>query len=137
MILISYKVKLISIKAEILYQFIIRNDRFPMVYKTTQTNLNILYKMSEVFMKQIEQQKISIKEPHFFLVSLEIYSPSFCTVSINNLLSLLSVKSPDFTVMLFIVLLLFDYLSLRLGHHIIGEKRVCEKEISQTLTDSQ
>lgn len=61
MILISYKVKLTSIKAEILYRFITKNDRFPMVYKTTQTNLNILHKMSEMFMKQIEQKKISIK----------------------------------------------------------------------------
>lgn len=77
MILISYKVKLISIKAEILYQFIIRNDRFPMVYKTTQTNLNILYKMSEVFMKQIEQQKISIKEPHFFWYHWRYIVPVF------------------------------------------------------------
>lgn len=136
MILISYKVKLTSIKAEILYRFITKNDRFPMVYKTTQTNLNILYKMSEMFMKQIEQKKISIKNLIFSGITGD-NSPSFCTVSINNLLSLLSVKSPDFTVILFIVLLLFAFLSLRLGHHIIGEKRVCEKEISQTLTDPQ
>lgn len=55
MILISYKVELTSIKEETLYQFIIGDDRFPMVYKTAQTNLNILYKMPEVFIKQMEQ----------------------------------------------------------------------------------
>lgn len=56
MIWISYKVELTSIKEEMLYQFIIGDDRFPMVYKIAQTNLNILYKMPEVFIK-IEQTR--------------------------------------------------------------------------------
>lgn len=67
MILISYKVELINIRAETLYQFITWDDRFPMVYKTAQTNFNILYKISEVFIKQIEQQIINkYKRPSFF-----------------------------------------------------------------------
>lgn len=54
MILISYEVKLTNIKAETLYHFITGDDRCPMVCKTAQINLNILYKIPEVFIKQIQ-----------------------------------------------------------------------------------
>ena len=60
------KVELTSIKAETLYQFIIGDERFPMVYKTAQTNLNIFYKKPEVFIKQNRTTNNKYKSISFF-----------------------------------------------------------------------
>lgn len=97
MILIRYKGELTSVKADTLCQFIIRDERFSIVYKIAQASHNTPYKMPEVSIKHTHK-KTPITVFHFPGITEDTESQFlYCTYKVMNIPSRCQKMLPSLT----------------------------------------